>query len=425
MSELIQIEEIAQVRQGRYTSPSELSATPTGEAKVPVWGANGILGYTQKATYEEAQPLVTCRGNGCGLIQWSGGRAHISNNAMAILPKEESRDSSKYLYYSLLQSDFSDVTTGSAQPQITMGHLNKKEIYWHSDPNERAQIAHILGTLDDKIELNRKTNETLEAMARALFKSWFVDFDPVRAKAEGRSTDLPDAISDLFPDYFEESELGEIPGGWVTASLRDFIALDSGLPYKGSLKGVGDACLLTMGCADRSLRFKNDGVHAYPSTIPSRHLVEPGDIVICSHDLTQAREQLGAPFVVPEHFAGRRIAAATNTFIVRGVSTKTSEYLYQVFRSAGFRDQMIASAKGSVILHVSKESVLNYLLPAPKSELLFGAYQDVTNGITKKIQENTKSVLALAIMRDALLPKLISGELRIPDPERLLEEAGV
>jgi type I restriction enzyme S subunit len=82
-------------------------------------------------------------------------------------------------------------------------------------PSIEAQnaIAHILGTLDDKIELNRKTNETLEAMAKALFKSWFVDFDPVRAKAEGRPTGLPSEIGDLFPDSFEDSELGEIPRG--------------------------------------------------------------------------------------------------------------------------------------------------------------------------------------------------------------------
>jgi type I restriction enzyme S subunit len=97
MSELIQIEEIAKVRQGRYVSPSEMSDKATENAKVPVWGANGILGYTQNAVYEEAQPLVTCRGNGCGLIQWTGGRAHISNNAMAIVLKEQSRESSKYL----------------------------------------------------------------------------------------------------------------------------------------------------------------------------------------------------------------------------------------------------------------------------------------------------------------------------------------
>ena len=88
-------------------------------------------------------------------------------------------------------------------------------------PEQRA-IAHILGTLDDKIELNRRMNETLEAMARALFKSWFVDFDPVRAKAEGRDPGLPKPLADLFPDSFEDSELGEIPKGWETIpSLRN------------------------------------------------------------------------------------------------------------------------------------------------------------------------------------------------------------
>jgi type I restriction enzyme S subunit len=88
---------------------------------------------------------------------------------------------------------------------------------------EQKAIAHILGTLDDKIELNRKTNETLEAMAKALFKSWFVDFDPVRAKAEGRPTGLPAEISDLFPDSFEDSELGEIPSGWRVTPVGDVV----------------------------------------------------------------------------------------------------------------------------------------------------------------------------------------------------------
>jgi type I restriction enzyme S subunit len=88
---------------------------------------------------------------------------------------------------------------------------------------EQQAIAHILGTLDDKIELNRKTNETLEAMAKALFKSWFVDFDPVRAKAEGRPTGLPDEISELFPDSFENSDLGEIPRGWRVAPVGEVV----------------------------------------------------------------------------------------------------------------------------------------------------------------------------------------------------------
>jgi len=108
--------------------------------------------------------------------------------------------------------------TGSAQAGANAKVLGRFE-FVYPPINEQKAIAHILGTLDNKIELNRKTNETLEGIAKALFKSWFVDFDPVRAKAEGRPTGLPDEINELFPDSFEESELGEIPSGWKVSTL--------------------------------------------------------------------------------------------------------------------------------------------------------------------------------------------------------------
>ena len=100
--------------------------------------------------------------------------------------------------------------------------------------DEQHAIAHILGTLDDKIELNRRMNETLESIARAIFKSWFVDFDPVRAKAEGRDTGLPKHIADLFPDSLEDSELGEIPKGWKIITLAEFAFLNPEVWSKGT-----------------------------------------------------------------------------------------------------------------------------------------------------------------------------------------------
>jgi len=102
---------------------------------------------------------------------------------------------------------------------------------------EQLAIAHILGTLDDKIELNRRMNETLAVMARTLFKSWFVDFDPVCTKAEGRDTGLPNHIADLFPDHFVDSELGEIPAGWEIGLLEDMLTLQRGFDFNNPLKG--------------------------------------------------------------------------------------------------------------------------------------------------------------------------------------------
>jgi type I restriction enzyme S subunit len=132
----------------------------------------------------------------------------------------------RYLFYVLSSSygleEIKARTVGSAQGKLPLYSIRDIEVLIPSLLEQRA-IAHILGTLDDKIELNRRMNETLEAMARALFKSWFVDFDPVRAIAKGRDPDLPQSVADLFPDSFEDSELGEIPKGWGVGTLGDVL----------------------------------------------------------------------------------------------------------------------------------------------------------------------------------------------------------
>jgi len=176
------IGEIADINQGGYLPPNRISERWCPAMPIPIWGARLIIGWTDTLSYSSAVPLVTCRGNGFGLVQWTRGPANISNNVIAVVPLSTKPLDTRYLYYALLNTDFHDVITGSAQPQITIGHLSKKRVFWPDDANERAAIAHVLGTLDDKIELNRQMSETLEAMARALFKAWFVDFEPVLAK---------------------------------------------------------------------------------------------------------------------------------------------------------------------------------------------------------------------------------------------------
>ena len=126
-----------------------------------------------------------------------------------------------FLQLSSCRTTFAQSASQAVPTANTSSDLRADSLALPPLPEQRA-IAHILGTLDDKIELNRRMNETLEAMARALFKSWFVDFDPVRAKAEGRDPGLPQPLADLFPDRFEDSELGEIPAGWEVETLSEF-----------------------------------------------------------------------------------------------------------------------------------------------------------------------------------------------------------
>jgi type I restriction enzyme, S subunit len=145
----------------------------------------------------------------------------LSSNQMKLTVDQRQADP-LYVYYFVSSPDsirkIIQDSEATGVPKTNVTYLRTFPITLPPLPEQKA-IAHILGTLDDKIELNRKTNETLEAIAKALFKSWFVDFDPVRAKAEGRPTGLPAEISDLFPDSFEESELGEIPRGWRVSCI--------------------------------------------------------------------------------------------------------------------------------------------------------------------------------------------------------------
>lgn len=395
MSELVEIGSIAAVRQGRYTAPGEMSERPSPSTMFPVWGANGILGYTSNATYEEAQPLVTCRGNGCGLVQWSAGRAHVSNNAMAIVLTNADPLSSKYLYYSLLASDFSDVITGSAQPQITMGHLTKKKIFWHKERHERTAIAHILGTLDDKIELNRKTNETLEAIAKAIFKSWFVDFDPVRAKAAGRSTGLPAEISDLFPDSFEDSELGEIPRGWSIELLGDLIELAYGKPLKEE---------------DR---------------IPGRYHVYGSNGIVGSHIEAFVR----APGIV----VGRKGNPGTVNWAEDDFfPIDTTFYVIPRKESVSMRF-LYFSLENQALPSISADSAvpgLNRNLAYTNKQIVPGAdiiavFERISTSLFERKSIGVKEAQVLEHLRNSLLPKLISGELRIHDAEALVAEAGL
>jgi type I restriction enzyme S subunit len=188
-----------------------------------------------RSTVRDGDLVFTCWGtvNQVGLIDRRAAHREyiISNKQMKLTPNPAKTDS-LFLYYLFsspeLQHRIKNQSIGSSVPGFNLGQLRALRIRVPEVVEQRA-LAHILGTLDDKIELNRRMNETLEAMARALFKSWFVDFDPVRAKAEGSDPALPRSVADLFPERFEDSELCEIPAGWKVRSLDEIARFLNGL----------------------------------------------------------------------------------------------------------------------------------------------------------------------------------------------------
>ena len=315
--------------------------------------------------------------------------------------------STRYVFYCLTSKQGRESllahSRGSVQQVINLGDLQTVEIPVPPFAEQQA-VAHILGTLDDKIELNRKTNETLEAMAKALFKSWFVDFYPVRAKAEGRPTGLPAEISDLFPDSFEDSELGEIPSGWRVEAVGDISSnFDSKrVPVSGNdrekRKG-GYPYYGTTGIVDWIDDYLFDGIYLL---IGEDGSVERGD---------------GTAF---SQYVSGKIWVNNHAHVLTGAKSISTEHLYLYFQFI----QVAPYVTGAVQLKISQgrlNSIPVVVAPPGINDCFSGLIRQLFD---RKITVGTE-ISTLGSLRDALLPRLISGEIRIPDAEKMLEEVGV
>ncbi len=268
------------------------------------------------------------------------------------------------------------------------------EVLAPKDVDEQRAIAHILGTFDDKIELNWRMNETLEAMARALFKSWFVDFDPVRAIMEGRDPGLPKHIADLFPDCLEDSDLGEVPSGWEVRRWGDLVTLEYGKSLSGYANGEGAYPV-----------FGTNGKIGSHSEVLCNH---PG-IVVGRKGAYRGVHFCGSPFFVID----------TAFFVEPKVKLELRWAYYELLRQ-----DINSMDSGSAIPSTSREDFYSLPVLAPPNEIQRCFVNLMTPCWTRQGQ-NDQDSRTLAALRDTLLPKLISGELRVKDADRIIKMAAL
>ena len=328
-------------------------------------------------------------------LQYYQGRFAARQRTYVMSPLGDDLDC-RFLFYALqcLQPHFKAHAQGTTTKFVTIGILRDAPICLPIKKEQKA-IAHILGTLDDKIELNRKTNETLEAMAKALFKSWFVDFDPVRAKAEGRPTGLPAEISDLFPDSFEDSELGDIPSGWEVYSLDEVIELAYGKPLKEEQRNGGSYPV-----------FGSNGVVGSHN----EYLVEAPGIVI---------GRKGNPGTV--EWSGKNFYPIDTTFfVVKKKGDLGMRFLFYCLKNQNLSNLSADSAVPGLNRNHAYMNI--QLLPPVEVASAFERHLEV---IFNRKAFLAEEINTLGATRDALLPKLISGEIRIPDAEKMLEEVDI
>jgi type I restriction enzyme S subunit len=280
-------------------------------------------------------------------------------------------------------------------------------------PREQRAIAEVLGAFDDKIELNRRMSETLEGIARAIFKSWFVDFDPVRAKMEGRDPGLAPEIAALFPDRLVETDKGEIPEGWESRAISELADLNpeswSRADYPSQVEYVDLANTKWGEISDVQMFERADA--------PSRaqRVLRPGDTIVGT-----VRPGNGAYALI-----GREGLTGSTGFAVLRPKRKTDrEFIYLAATQRSVIDHLAHLADGAAYPAVRPQVVAGVETTLADPDVR-SAFSQITGPLLDRIELNRFQSGTLAALRDLLLPKLMSGEIRIRDAEKLLGEAGV
>jgi type I restriction enzyme S subunit len=304
----------------------------------------------------------------------------------------------RFAYYFLSTLDLAAYNSGSAQPSLNRNFIYSMQV--NVPPRvEQDEIVEILKGLDDSITLSRKTNVTLEAIAQALFKSWFVDFDPVRAKLEGRCPEgIDEATAALFPDAMDESELGLVPRGWRVQSLDTIASFLNGLALQ-KFPPTGENDLPVIKIAQ--LR-KGDSVGADKASrhIKPEYIVKDGDVLFSWSGSLEVEIWCGGD-------------GALNQHLFKVTSEEFPKWFYFFWTRQHLADfRQTAASKATTMGHIQRGHLTAAKVLVP-NDAVIGAASSVLGPIVELLIENSLRIQTLATLRDTLLPRLISGQLQI------------
>ena len=317
-----------------------------------------------------------------------------------------------YLRYLIGSRSFTDyvlgIQTGTAVPHISGGQIRAYSFRLPTVIEQRA-MARILGSLDDKIEVNRRMNETLEAMARALFKSWFIDFDPVHAKARGeRPVGMDTTTAALFPSKLIQSGHGEIPEGWSHRPLDSIATFLNGLALQKFPAGDGPALpVIKIAEMRAGVTPKSDRA---AMTIPPQYIIGDGDLLFSWSGSLEIIIWTGGRGALNQHLFKVSSQLLPAWFLLGGVRQHLG----------GF--QAIAASKATTMGHIQRHHLTEALVAVPPPDVLARA-GNVLEPLHSRIIANSQEAKTLATLRDTLLPPLLSGELRVSKAERAAEAA--
>ena len=381
----------------------------------PVYGSNGIIG-TADATNSIADTIVIGRvGSYCGSVYLSATQCWVTDNAIRGNPK--GNNSAVFLFYLLKHLNLNNWRSGSGQPLLNQSILNSIDVYI-PEPPEQQEIGTFLSCIDDRIALLRETNATLEAIAQALFKSWFVDFDPVHARTRGEEpVGLSSEVAALFPDSFEESELGMVPKGWKIGTLASVANFQNGYAFKSKDWRETGHPVVKIGDVKPGIIDFSGCSYIAPETTEglSRFKLRRGDLLV---GMTGYVGETGlVPYVEQHAYLNQRVGRiATKSGLIE------LGFVYCLVRNSAFKGYAEARSHGSAQANVSGAVLLDYPVVTPTQSIL-DRFNGSVGVLLERILSNHEQAQTLATLRDTLLPRLISGQLRLPEAEAMVEGA--
>jgi type I restriction enzyme, S subunit len=379
--------------------------------KVPVYGTNGRCGWHDTANVKGPGVVLGRKGMGPLGVEWSPTDFWVIDTAYYLEPIAENIDL-KFYYYLIKFIGLNHLKDGTSNPTLSRDSFGR-QLFPRPPLAEQRAIASVLGLLDDRIDLDRRVNQTLEQAALALFKAWFVDFEPVRAKSEGRwkrgeaLPGMPASTWDLWPSRFEDSELGEIPEQWHTASLGgpEFPLVGPGID-----SGGGEPLhYIATGDVDRgTILGETVGT---PASLPSRANMRPGNGRVWFAKMKASPKHL---WTMKEHenWWSHRVLSTGFTG-VQAVNPNCESSLYCFVSSPAFDSTKDLLATGTTMQALNNVSIRTISMAIPDNAIA-QEFDHLVRPIYLKFWQNAFESWTISSIRNALLPKLLSGEVRVP-----------
>lgn len=357
-----------------------------GAGNVPVYGSGGIMRYADKAIYDKPSILIPRKGSLNNIFYVDKPFWTVDTMFWSIIDTEKADP--HFLFYAICKLDFAGLNVGSAVPSLTVPVIEAVEL--PLPPLEiQRRIAAILSSLDDKIENNNRINRNLEAQAQALFKSWFVDFEPWG---------------------------GTMPDDWKEYQLTEFAEIISGYSYKGAELMPSEDAMATIKNFDRKGYFKLDGYKEIQISgrFKNSQILNLFDVIVAHTDITQQADIIGNPAIILSKGGYRNIIMSMDLCKVQPTHYAiSSAFLYCLLKDSRFKSHALGYVNGTTVLHMSKKALPEYKVFLPSNLTKVQELGDQLQNLYKRYSVYLEESQRLAALRDTLLPKLMKGEIEV------------